>query len=123
MKCDYNNCLNCELPRCKHDVRDRIEFLDDFEKLKEKKRHARYYQEHRDEIIQKQKERDKDRTERVKKYYEKNKESISEKRHRQYVRDRENRLKRQQKYYQEHRDEILAKRKARREHKQKTESM
>lgn len=113
MKCD-DNCLSCQLLVCIHDIADRKEYLDRYDKLKEKEHHAKYYREHRDAILAKQKERDKDRTEYRKKYYEKHKEEIHQKHRDNYYKNREERLKKQTEYYQKHKDEINAKRREKR---------
>lgn len=123
MDCN-NDCLNCQLLVCKHDIADRKEYLNRFDKLKEKKRHSEYYQKHREAILAKQKERDKDRQERTKKYYEKNKEKIKRQHRKLYAEHREERVKKQAEYYALHREEILQRRREKRLHdKRKTESM
>lgn len=113
MKCD-NNCLSCQLIVCIHDIADRKEYLDRYDKLKEKEHHAKYYREHRDAILAKQKERDKDRTERTKRYYEEHKEEIKAKHRARYRKNKEEYLRKQAEYYQKHKDEINEKRRRKR---------
>lgn len=113
MNCN-NDCLNCQFLVCKHDIADRKEFLQRFDKLKEKERHAKYYMEHRDAVLAKQKVRDKDRTERSKRYYEKHKDEIKAKRLKRYEENREDYLKKQAEYYALHKDEINKRRREKR---------
>lgn len=113
-KCNKENCLTCELLVCVHDIADRKEYLARFDKLKEKEHHAKYYKEHREAILAKQRERDKDRVERTKRYYEKHKDEITAKHRANYRQNREERLRKQAEYYQKHKDEINARRREKR---------
>lgn len=114
-KCD-KNCLNCELPKCIHDIEDERKMLKEKYKLSEKERHAKYYQEHKAEIIEKSKDRYQ-KTKSPEKLHEKyvlNKDKMKEKNRRFYLKNIEKRKAYANNYYKEHKAEISAKRKERR---------
>lgn len=117
MKCN-NDCLNCKFLVCKHDVADRKEYLERYDKLKEKEHHAKYYREHREAVLAKQKERDKNRSERSKRFYEKHKERLHKERHDRYWEHRDEYIEKQRAYYALHKDEINARRRERRKIKE-----
>lgn len=97
-------------------LEDRQKELDEFERKKEKERHANYYQKHRKRIIRKQKQCNRlaDRKTYSREYYEKNRDTLIAKHKLSYQKNRKDRLEWQRQYYLEHREEILAKRKRKR---------
>lgn len=111
IKCN-GDCLNCILPKCKHDIADERK---DLGKRYERVRHALYYQEHRQEVLEKVKEYNlKNRNSEIcHKYYMAHKDEINKRNRERYVKDREKRLAESKAYYNAHRDEISARRKAR----------
>lgn len=114
MKCD-KNCLECKLIRCLHDIEDREIYIQDFEKKKERIRHAEYYKEHKAEIDSKQKEYDrKHRTKQyIHDYYMKHKSEINQRNKERYKKDRAKQIERAKAYYYAHREEIRQKSKQR----------
>lgn len=124
MRCTYKDCFNCPLKECVHDTNDRREMFaellerkgkEDKQKLKE--RHARYYREHREEILAKQNKRNKeiDRKSYTKSQYLARKSELNEKRRQSYQRNRKSQLEGSKRYYWQHREEIAKKRKEKRE--------
>ena len=116
MKCN-KDCLNCQLLRCVHDIEDRDEYVRDFQRKKDRERHAKYYLEHKAEIDAKQKEYDKKhrKAEQDHDYYMRHKLSINQKNRDRYKQNRVARLDQAKAYYWEHRDEINARRKRKRD--------
>lgn len=141
MRCD-KNCLECKLPKCKYDICDEQKnehrIIREKRKVEEKKksskrkyeipekykeigkeyekvRHTQYYQEHRQEILDKVREYNlKNRnSETCHKYYMAHKDEINKRNRERYVKNREKRLAESKAYYYAHRDEIRARRKAR----------
>ena len=107
------NCLECELPKCLHDVEDQRESIrTNYERVK----HAEYYKAHRKERLEKQKEYDsKFRTaEKNHDYYMKHKAEINKKNQERYANNRETRLQQAKEYYWQHREEISMRRKLKR---------
>ena len=132
MTCKYrHDCLNCPLKECVHDTNDRQEKVDGIlkekyaeDKDKRRERHARYYEEHREEILARQKKRD---AERDRKTYSKNqylarKSEFQMKRKQSYQKNKEKQLGASKRYYEVHREEILAKRKEKRLHDKNREN-
>lgn len=115
MKCD-KNCLNCSLEKCVHDIEDRMAYIKDFERKKDRIRHKKYYLEHKEEIDAKQKEYDaKNRnTETQHRYWEKHKDELKAKHKLRYQQDRANRLKKAKEYYELNKDEINRRRREKR---------
>ena len=111
MKCN-KDCLNCTLPKCRHDIEDERKDLD---KRYEKVRHAQYYQAHKEEIKRKNREHYyKNRhSEKNHEYYMAHKDEINKRNQERYAKNREKRLAESKAYYHAHRAEISARRKAR----------
>lgn len=109
-KCN-KDCLNCILPKCRHDIEDERKDLD---KRYERVRHAQYYQAHKEEIKRKNQEYNiKNRnSEKCHEYYMAHKDEINKRNRERYVKNREKRLAESKAYYYAHRDEISARRKA-----------
>ena len=109
MKCNQN-CLECERPTCIHDTEDIEEYINDAVRRKR----AAYYQKNREQILTKQRQRDKVRDRKYKEYYQKNKNRILEANKKRYYENREERLQKLREYYQEHKEEIQQRRRAQR---------
>lgn len=108
-KCN-KDCLNCILPKCRHDIEDEYK---DLEKRYEKVRHAEYYKAHREEIKDKVRKYNAENrnTKKCHEYYLRNRERMLEKNHRLYAQNREELIAKSKEYYWTHREEILARRK------------
>ena len=107
------NCLECELPKCIHDIEDQHAYIrDNYDRI----RHAEYYKAHRDERLNKQKEYDEKyrNSERCHDYYERHKEEINKKNQERYAKNREERLRKAKEHYWAHREEILERRRQKR---------
>lgn len=114
MNCGYD-CLNCKLKNCKYALDDINDAGKEFLKKKDKIRHAKYYQENKEEVKEKsaryrQENKEKDKA-RHAKYYEKNKENINKKNQMRYNSNIIERRKKAMDYYNLHKDEINARRK------------
>lgn len=116
MECD-NNCLECSLIKCVLDIQDHNEYVRDFERKKERTRHAQYYQEHKAEIDAKQKEYDEKfrNAKKCHEYYVRHKAKINQRNKERYEKNRAARLDQAKAYYWAHRDEINARRKQKRD--------
>lgn len=115
-KCKQN-CLECELPKCLHDIEDQHKYIqENYERI----RHAEYYGKNKAEIDAKQKEYDrKYRTsEKNHEYYIKHKEKINKKNQERYAKNRDVRLQQSKDYYWQHRAEISERRKQKRREKE-----
>lgn len=75
-------------------------------RLKDKERHARYYQENRKKILKKQKKADEIRDRKSKEYYESNKERILAANNARYWNNVEERRRKAREYYQQHKQQI-----------------
>lgn len=107
------NCLECELPKCLHDIEDQHAYIrDNYDRV----RHAEYYKSHKAERDAKQKEYDsKYRTaEKSHAYYMKHKAEINKKNQERYANNREARIQQAKEYYWQHREEISMRRKLKR---------
>ena len=111
-KCN-KDCLNCLLPKCVHDIEDRSE---DIRERYEKIRHAEYYKNNRNQVIEKAKEyNSKNRTsEKCRDYYLRHKTEINRKRRERYSANREKEIAQNKAYYQAHKEDILRRRKEKR---------
>lgn len=85
--------------------------VDEIIRLREKERHARYYREHRKEIIRRQKKANEIRDRKSKEYYEKNKERILVANNQRYWNNVDERRRKAREYYQSHKEDILRRRK------------
>ena len=95
----------------KNDLRMTEETIDNIIRLRDKERHARYYQRKRKEILKKQKIADSIRDRKSKQYYNDNKERILAANNKRYWDNVEERRRKAREYYQQHKDEILRRRK------------
>lgn len=115
------NCLECELPKCIHDIADERKMIDEKFKANQKEidkvRHAKYYKEHKTEIDAKQKEYDQKfrNAEKCHEYYVRHKAKINQRNKERYKKNRAARLDQAKAYYWAHRDEINARRKQKRD--------
>lgn len=114
------NCLECELPKCIHDIADERRMIDEKFKARQKEidkvRHAKYYKENKAEIDAKQKKYDEEHrnAEKCHEYYLKHKEEINERHRRNYAMNRELYVSKAKEYYYANREEISRRRKERR---------
>lgn len=142
MRCD-KNCLECKLPKCKYDICDeqknehriirgkrkveekkkslkrKYEIPEKYKEIGkeyEKARHAQYYQEHRQEILDRVREYNlKNRNSEIcHDYYVRHKEEINKKHRERYQKNRDKRLAQSKEYYLKNKEEISARRKERR---------
>lgn len=129
--CDLN-CLECKLPKCRHDIEDQHAYVqENCERIKraeyrkahkeeisarQKEYGSKYYQEHKAEIDAKQKEYDRyhRNSENCHDYYMRHKEEINRKHRERYANNREARLQKAKEHYWAHREEISERRKQRR---------
>ena len=120
VKCpNKHNCLNCPLHECVHDLENKLspeEVLENIIKSSESKRHSRYYQSHREEILEKQKKRNAeiDRSAYSKRFYAENKEKFKKKRRESYVKNHDKQLASSNAYYAKNKDEVNRKRREKR---------
>ena len=88
------------------DVRKVKEDVNEIMRLKEKERHAKYYQKNRERILRKQQEADEIRDRKSKQYYEDNKDRILAANNKRYWDNVEERRRKAREYYYKHKEEI-----------------